>query len=76
MKRKLNEDDVPMPIDGGETLPKQEPPAFEALQLDSRILQAVVKEGFRKPTAVQARAIPLALEGEDILGNTHLDCRV
>ena len=74
MKRKLNEDDVPMPIEEGETLPKKDPPAFEALQLDSRILQAVVKEGFSKPTAVQARVIPLALEGRDILGKTHLDC--
>ena len=73
MKRKLNEDGIPTPVDESESPSRQEPLDFEALQLDSRILQAIVKEGLSKPTAVQARAIPLALEGRDILGKNKLD---
>lgn len=35
--------------------------------LDARILRALADLGFAHPTLVQARAIPLALEGKDIL---------
>lgn len=66
MKRKLNEGDVPTPV------PTQ--PNFEDLGLDARILQAIAaEEGFNLPTPVQAQAIPLALEGRDILGQ-HGQC--
>lgn len=75
MKRKLNEEDVPTPVEEGssekpeEALPtKSASPTFESFGLDNRILQAIANEDFRKPTQVQARAIPLALEGKDILG--------
>ena len=66
MKRKLNDDDVPTAVD----VSKAGNPAssFSTLGLDSRLLQAVAKENFSSPTLVQARAIPLALEGKDILG--------
>lgn len=67
MKRKLNEDDVPTPAD--QNVPSSvSKPSFESLELDPRLLQAVVKEGFSKPTEIQSRAIPLALEGKHILG--------
>ena len=66
MKRKLNEGDVPTPVI---------PPAdnhiaisFSTFSLDSRLLQAIAQEGFSTPTPVQTDAIPLALEGKDILG--------
>lgn len=36
-------------------------------QLDTRILRALADQAFVKPTLVQAEAIPLALEGKDIL---------
>jgi len=36
-------------------------------QLDTRILRALADQAFVKPTLVQAKAIPLALEGKDIL---------
>jgi ATP-dependent RNA helicase DDX56/DBP9 len=42
--------------------------SFVDLGLDSRLLQAVVKQKFSHPTLVQAKTIPLALEGKDILG--------
>ena len=40
---------------------------FQSLGLDTRLLQGIAKLGFAHPTAVQAKAIPLALEGKDIL---------
>jgi ATP-dependent RNA helicase DDX56/DBP9 len=64
MKRKLDANDVPSP----EAKATEEQDAdFETLNLDSRLRQALIKEKFTKPTPVQAKAIPLALEGKDIL---------
>lgn len=40
---------------------------FASLGLDTRLLQGIAKLGFSHPTAVQAKAIPLSLEGKDIL---------
>lgn len=69
MKRKLDANDVPSP-EVAET--KEAPDAneadFESLNLDPRLRQALIKEKFTKPTLVQAKAIPLALAGKDILG--------
>ena len=71
MKRKLNENDVPEEVassneakDAGTTSAS----TFEGLGLDARLLQAVASEKYAAPTPVQAKAIPLALEGRDILG--------
>lgn len=66
MKRKLGEDDVPTAVDTKHTAKKVSD--FNSLGLDSRLLQAVAKQNFSAPTLVQSRAIPLALEGKDILG--------
>ena len=66
MKRKLDINDVP----STET-PTQKGPTsgtFEDLRLDPRLLQAIFKEKYLKPTPIQASAIPLALQGRDILG--------
>lgn len=41
--------------------------SFSSFGLDPRLLQGVAKLGFANPTLVQAKAIPLALEGKDIL---------
>ena len=40
---------------------------FQSLGLDTRLLQGIAKLGFAHPTAVQAKAVPLALDGKDIL---------
>ncbi|KAL4897978.1 ATP-dependent RNA helicase dbp9 [Aspergillus ambiguus] len=68
MKRKLDANDVPSPEAGDDT-GKQDVDNldFESLNLDPRLRQALIKEKFTKPTLVQAKAIPLALEGKDIL---------
>ena len=68
MKRKLNEDDIPTPA--AELPQNQTTNAFVPLGLDSRLLQAIAKDGFSTPTPVQTKAIPLSLEGKDILGTS------
>ncbi|NXS95883.1 DDX56 helicase, partial [Jacana jacana] len=40
---------------------------FEHMGLDPRLLRAVAELGWATPTAIQAEAIPLALEGRDLL---------
>jgi len=76
MKRKLNEDDVPTAIDvmgnSKSPLPDSSPSArtFSDLGLDPRLLQAIAKANFSSPTPVQAKSIPLALEGKDVLGRS------
>ena len=66
MKRKLNDDNVPTAGVHSSSIALST--AFSDLGLDARLLQALVKENFSKPTPVQSKAIPLALEGKDILG--------
>ena len=43
------------------------PTTFAALGIDLRLVKAVRKLGLEKPTPVQARCIPLALQGKDVL---------
>ncbi|KAH6576674.1 hypothetical protein BASA50_001879 [Batrachochytrium salamandrivorans] len=44
---------------------------FASLGLDPRIQRAVAKMGFIHPTLVQSKAIPLALQGKDILARAR-----
>jgi ATP-dependent RNA helicase RhlE len=41
---------------------------FQALGLDDHLLKAIAGLGFSDPTPIQERAIPLVLEGRDIMG--------
>ncbi|MEL7300088.1 MAG: DEAD/DEAH box helicase [Pseudomonadota bacterium] len=41
---------------------------FTDLNLDPKVLKAVVDAGYEEPTPIQAGAIPPALEGQDVLG--------
>ncbi|KAK9477347.1 P-loop containing nucleoside triphosphate hydrolase protein [Lipomyces japonicus] len=59
-KRKRNDNEV-------ESNLLEDSLTFESLNLDQRLLQAIARLNFTKPTLVQAKAIPLALEGKDIL---------
>jgi ATP-dependent RNA helicase DDX56/DBP9 len=65
MKRKLDANDVPVP--SGEINSQEEEVTFTNLGLDPRLLQAIAKQTFPAPTPVQAKAIPLALDGRDVL---------
>lgn len=42
---------------------------FSELELDENLLKALQDKGFTRPTAIQAAAIPPALEGRDVLGS-------
>lgn len=68
VKRKLNEHDVPENAEVV-TSAQSQSASFDSLGLDARLLQGIVRQKFSNPTPVQAKAIPLALEGKDILGN-------
>ena len=41
---------------------------FSELKLNSKILKAVKDAGYEKPTPIQEKAIPAALDGKDVLG--------
>ncbi|PSC74391.1 DEAD-box ATP-dependent RNA helicase 16 [Micractinium conductrix] len=45
--------------------------SFDATGLDPRLLRALAKRGFDKPTPVQAECIPKALEGRDIVARAR-----
>ena len=45
-----------------------QPERFSDLALDARILRAVSDMGYEKLTPIQAKAIPLLLDGRDIMG--------
>ncbi|KAF2714316.1 DEAD-domain-containing protein [Pleomassaria siparia CBS 279.74] len=77
MKRKLDENDVPTvaePTEGSteatETNKAPEPANFADFHIDARLLRACRDAKWTKPTPVQALAIPLALEGKDILARS------
>ncbi|KAK7574293.1 hypothetical protein V9T40_011484 [Parthenolecanium corni] len=40
---------------------------FHELEIDDRILKAIAKLGWEEPTAIQEKAIPLLLNGKDVL---------
>ncbi|OAX82362.1 ATP-dependent RNA helicase DBP9 [Emergomyces africanus] len=65
MKRKLDANNVP----SAEDLARKNNTShsFETLKLDPRLLQALTEQKFTKPTLIQAEAIPLALDGKDVL---------
>lgn len=42
---------------------------FSELELDESLLDALQDKGFSRPTAIQAEAIPPALDGRDVLGS-------
>ncbi|MGB9095511.1 ATP-dependent RNA helicase SrmB [Erwinia sp.] len=42
---------------------------FSELELDESLLKALQDKGYTRPTAIQAAAIPPALEGRDVLGS-------
>ncbi|MBK5072079.1 ATP-dependent RNA helicase SrmB [Budviciaceae bacterium CWB-B4] len=42
---------------------------FSALDLDQPLLDALSDKGYERPTAIQAAAIPAAMDGRDVLGS-------
>ena len=46
-------------------------PSFADLGLLPELLRAVAEEGYTEPTPIQAQAIPLVLEGRDVMGGAQ-----
>ncbi|HEX6971966.1 MAG TPA: DEAD/DEAH box helicase [Limnochordia bacterium] len=46
-------------------------PDFASLGIRPPLLKALKRMGFRSPTEIQARTIPLALAGRDVIGQSH-----
>lgn len=72
MKRKLDENNEAQPvteakIQTSSTMPSAPEPTFVDLGLDPRLVQAVALQNFERPTPVQRNAIPLALNGKDVM---------
>ena len=44
---------------------------FKDLNLPSALLQAIEKVGYEKPSPIQAKSIPLILEGHDLIGQAQ-----
>ncbi len=44
---------------------------FLSLKLEEKLVESLAKINFKTPTPIQAKAIPLALEGKDILGTAQ-----
>jgi ATP-dependent RNA helicase RhlE len=49
-------------------LPTAEPPRFDSLALDPKLLRAVADSGYLSMTPIQAKAIPMVLDGRDVMG--------
>ncbi|KAG0192033.1 ATP-dependent RNA helicase RhlE [Apophysomyces sp. BC1034] len=48
--------------------PASAPSSFDGFGLAAPILQAIVEQGYTKPTPIQAQAIPIVLAGRDVMG--------
>ena len=44
---------------------------FEQLGLSTELLRAVHEQGYTEPTPIQAQAIPVILEGKDVMGGAQ-----
>jgi ATP-dependent RNA helicase DDX56/DBP9 len=69
MKRKLDSNDIPVPVPNAQNGVEED--SFASLDLDNRLLQGIAKQKFKKPTPVQLKVIPLALQGKDVLARAR-----
>lgn len=54
-----------------ETGPAGPSDGFASLGLENRLLEALRRAGYERPTEIQSRAIPPAVEGRDVLGSAQ-----
>jgi len=45
--------------------------SFESLNLIEELLKAISEKGYSKPTPIQTQAIPVILQGKDIMGGAQ-----
>ena len=60
--RFMNESSLPT------TEPAAAPQKFETLALNPKLLRAVAESGYTAMTPIQAKAIPIVLDGRDVMG--------
>src|SRR5438105_5779074 len=58
-------------VDGAGDFQSSQPVSFDSLNLSTAMLQTVAEMGFVTTTPVQAAAIPLALTGQDVIGQAQ-----
>lgn len=58
----------PQPDPAAAASPAPEPTTFAALGVHSQICDAISNLKYKSPTPIQAQAIPLALQGRDVIG--------
>ena len=44
---------------------------FRELRISNKLLDAAEKMGFKEPTSIQEKAIPLILNGKDVVGQAE-----
>jgi ATP-dependent RNA helicase DDX54/DBP10 len=49
------------------TGPKKKAGSFQSLGLNQALLRGVLNKGYKVPTPIQRKSIPLALAGEDLI---------
>mgnify|MGYP000445216377 CR=1 FL=1 len=67
----MNEDSTDLPDSSDADLPPEAPCRFEDLGLADAVLERVRAVGYAQPTPIQARFIPLALAGRDVMGQAR-----
>ena len=60
--------DVLLPAQPVEAAPGADPVRFDQFGLDARIQRALLDQGYTIPTPIQAQAIPIVLQGRDVMG--------
>ncbi|WP_421083385.1 DEAD/DEAH box helicase [Rothia nasimurium] len=66
--RKTLTENTAVNAENTEATTEEETVRFTDLGLDARVLAALDKVGYEKPSPIQAKTIPLLLEGRDVLG--------
>lgn len=66
--RKTLTENTAVNAENTEATTEEETVRFTDLGLDGRVLAALDKVGYEKPSPIQAKTIPLLLEGRDVLG--------
>jgi ATP-dependent RNA helicase RhlE len=45
--------------------------SFDSLGLSAELLRAISEQGYTRPTPIQSKAIPVILQGRDVLGGAQ-----
>ena len=63
--------ELDLALDAAAAAPQPAPATFAELGLDARLVRALAARDIREPFAIQARALPDALAGRDVLGRAQ-----